>query len=118
MEVSDRALKNAAAERTPIPIGSYISLYSINVLEQPRRTFEEIPTLAQNIADKRTLFPPIVAQLDREQAQAYIEMVNGVWDTTHDISELTTTLDGEDKVFYILIDGERRLRANKYLAEV
>jgi ParB-like chromosome segregation protein Spo0J len=119
MEASDRALKNAAAERAPSFVGAYISLLAINVLEQPRQTFEEIATLAQSIADRKLLFPPIVAQLERDQAQEYIEMVNGIWDTNHGIADLSPAInkDGQE-VFFILLDGERRYRACMYLVNV
>lgn len=96
--------------------GAFIPLSQINVLNQPRQKFENIELLALDIARKNILNPLTVAYFDKEKCQEYIDAINKIWDTQHSIDELTPveTEDGEH-AYYVLIAGERRLRAFKLL---
>jgi hypothetical protein len=98
--------------------GAHIPLASINVLPQPRQTFENIDHLAQNIAKNNLLHPLIVAKFPRKGAQAYLDSINQMWERDHDLTELSpTTEEGED-TYYILLAGERRFRACRHLNTV
>jgi hypothetical protein len=98
--------------------GARIPLDVINVLLQPRRTFEEIETLAEDIATKNLMHPLLVARFNPERCQRYLEVINLLWGTTYQITELVSVLERDEETFYILLAGERRLRACKYLQEV
>lgn len=53
-----------------------LPLNIINVLPQPRKTFEEINFLANDIAQKNLYNPLTIACFDREHCQKYIEPIN------------------------------------------
>jgi hypothetical protein len=109
----DRVSPIPAPKEVPHYEGASIPLDNINVLNQPRQTFENIDYLAQDIAQKNILNPLTVAELGLKEAQEYIDTINEIWQTQHTIEELKTA-NGNGK-FYILIAGERRLRACKKL---
>ena len=105
------------AEKTNLTYaGAHIPLSHINVLEQPRQTFENIDELAQSIAINNLLHPLIVARLSPEGCQQYLDTINRLWGREHRMEELTPA-DGEDQ-YYILLAGERRFRACKHLDTV
>lgn len=95
----------------------HISLHDINVLPQPRKTFEGIEELAGDIARKNLLNPPIVARLSRESCERYILTINLLWGTTYRVENLRPVNVNEDKTlwYYVLLAGERRLRALRAL---
>lgn len=96
--------------------GAQIPLNAINILPQPRRTFEEIEILAGDIAVKGLLEPPVVAKLNEDGCTDYLAVINRLWRTSYQIEDLVATLDTDgQKHFYILIAGERRLRALRLL---
>ncbi len=109
---------NAAQQEISQHITSFILLSAINVLNQPRQTFEEIDSLATSIARKGTIHDINVAEYNQEGAQNYIDTINSIWGTQHSIDELVTVpnKDSKENHYYILIAGERRLRAYKLLA--
>lgn len=97
--------------------GAWLPFESISRLEQPRRTFEEIPSLADSIAVHGLANPITVAQLSEEACARYLDVINKVWGTVHASADLETlTLEGEKK-YHILIAGERRYRAIGLLKE-
>lgn len=90
-----------------------ICLFWINVLPQPRKTFEEIQELAENIA-KNGLFNPIgVARFNLVDAERYLSVINKIWKSQFIIENLSPV----NNDYYILVDGERRFRAFHYLWE-
>ena len=96
--------------------GGYIALDSINVLSQPRQTFEDIDVLAQDIAIHNVLNPLNVVELNKAQSQKYLNAINSIWETDYKIDDLTPNHNG-DETYYILVAGERRLRAFRYIAQ-
>lgn len=98
-------------------IPSWIPFESVNRLEQPRKTFEEIPSLADSIAVHGVANPITVAQLSEDRCTQYLEVINDVWGTEHTVDDLVSLgLNGEKKI-HILIAGERRYRAIGLLKE-
>lgn len=95
--------------------GAFIPIKAINILDQPRRTFEDIDILAESIARRRLLNPPNVALFDLNSAQRYIERLNGIWDRNYCIDDLVSIDVEGDERFCFLMAGERRTRACKYL---
>lgn len=88
----------------------------INVLPQPRKTFANIAELSLDVAKKKLLNPPTVARFSRESCERYVEVVNELWGTNFTISDLRATREGNRReVFYVLLAGERRLRACQLL---
>lgn len=116
MPAVERQIQPSAPE-TSRNKSARIPLYSINVFEQPRKTFEEIDNLALNIARHDLLHPLIVAQMNPKEAQEYLDAINKVWKTSHTTEELTPSSKDEkgEDTFLILIAGERRLRSFKLL---
>lgn len=94
-----------------------IPLNLINVLPQPRKTFENIKELAQDIAHKNLLNPPTIAMFHAKHCSQYLNVINHIWGTDFGISDLTSFIRHTQKYFYILIAGERRLRACRLLWE-
>lgn len=90
-----------------------LPITAINVLDQPRKTFENIDSLALDIAQKGLLHPLIVAQLDEMGMRDYIDNVNNVWNTNHVADEMNPS--EQDGIYYVLLAGERRFRACKHL---
>jgi hypothetical protein len=95
--------------------GVDIPICDINILDQPRRTFEEIDMLAQDIAIKNLMMPLIVVSWDAQGAQQYIDLINKVWKTNRTLSDLKPVTNENDERYIVLLDGERRLRACKQL---
>lgn len=98
----------------PHYMGTQVRLHDLNILRQPRQTFESIPELALDIAQKGILNPPTVACFSKEQAARYVEALNLLWRTTFTTTDLRPA---DDDQYYILLAGERRTRACKLLWE-
>lgn len=98
---------------------SHIPIGSVNVLPvQPRRTFRRIEELAETIAEKGYCFPPIVAMYDRAGAESHLRYANSVWaEANLSLDRLAPSRYAGQEVFYILIAGERRIRAGRNLLE-
>jgi len=89
-----------------------IPLSSVNVLPQPRKTFENIEELAENIATNGLLNPLIVACFTEEEVESYLKVINEIWGTFIHIKSLIP----DDLGYYnILIAGERRFRSLNHL---
>lgn len=99
--------------------GRTIPLDALNVLVQPRQTFTGIPELALDIAQKGILNPPTVALFGRQNADRYLVTLNKLWGTRYCLRDLkpVSTDDGEES-FYVLLAGERRIRAFRNLWEM
>ena len=95
--------------------GATIELDAVIVFPQPRRTFEEIPTLALDIARKRMLNPPTVARFSPKNFAHYIEVINKLWNTDFSPDDerflAKARVMEEEKVFHVLLAGERRFRS-------
>lgn len=96
-----------------------LPLAVINVLPQPRKTFVDIPILANDIADKNLYKLLLIARYDAKHCKEYIDLINDLWEETRfRIDDLVSVVEKNEKVFYILIDGERRFRSCIYLRDV
>ena len=95
--------------------GERISLSSVNVLPQPRQTFEYIDDLAEDIARKNLLNPPVVAEFGRSTCQQYLDVINVLWKTDFQISDLTVSKYQGKMRWFVLLAGERRFRACRHL---
>ena len=98
-------------------VGSALLISEINVLPQPRRTFERIEELALDIAKKRILNPPTIARISRTSCLGYLKVINALWGSEFTTDTLKPAKKDGQEVFYILLAGERRLRACKFLLE-
>lgn len=99
-------------------VGARIPLASINVLDQPRQTFENIGELAENIAKHNLLHPLIIARFTPEECSEYLKTINLIWGREHYSSELNITEEEGKEFYYVLLAGERRFRACKRLNTV
>lgn len=90
-----------------------IPLEAIRILQQPRQTFENIPELGEDIAQKGLLNPPVVATFSEDHLRDYLQALNYLWGTAYQVTDLKP-LKGR---YYVLIAGERRFRACRYLWE-
>jgi len=95
--------------------GGRLPLTAINVLPQPRKTFENLRELGLDIAQKGILNPLIVAALKLSDARIYLEVINKLWRTNFRIENLTSTTDNNQETYFILIAGERRFRSCRIL---
>ena len=66
----------------------YLRLYYINILPQMRRTFDKIGELADSILRNGLIHPITVAELTREEAQKYLEIINQINNTHVSIEDL------------------------------
>lgn len=97
--------------------GAHIYLRHINVLPQPRKTFEDIQELAQDIAKKNLLNPLTVARFTSMACERYLSTVNYLWGASFRIEDLRSVDENGQEVFFILLAGERRFRACNFLWE-
>lgn len=95
--------------------GAFVPLEHISVLPQGRKTFEHIDQLAEDIADKGLISPPLLARFDREAATDYPREVNKLWHLDLPVGTLKGVTEEDGEHFYVLIAGERRYRAVKSL---
>jgi hypothetical protein len=96
-----------------------IPLDNINVLSQPRKTFNDIMVLGDSIADQNQLELLLVARYDAKHCREYIRIVNDLWEgKKYRIEDLKYAIENGEKIYYILIDGERRYRSCIYLRNV
>ena len=96
-------------------VGSTLPLGAINVLEQPRKTFVGLDSMADDIADKQLLNPPTVAQFERATVQTYLEVNNRMWGTEHRLDELKPVKRRGKERYFVLLAGERRFRSCRLL---
>ncbi|MBI4114804.1 MAG: hypothetical protein HY445_03105 [Candidatus Niyogibacteria bacterium] len=98
--------------------GMKLSLDILNVLPQPRKTFEEIEYLANDIAQKNLYNPLTVACFGRSNCQRYLELINLLWGVNFSIEELISVTEDGVEFFYVLLAGERRYRSCLYIRDV
>lgn len=82
---------------------------------QVRKTFPDIPELAGDIARRGILNPQTVFAFPRAVAERYVAALNLMWGATDNLSTLPECTLHNEPVFYVLIAGERRFRALRYL---
>lgn len=98
-------------------LGAWIFLEKINVLPQPRKTFECVEELAFDIADKGMMNPIVVARFSEESCRAYLAVINKLWGVDFRIEQLACIGEKGERIFYVLLAGERRYRSCRYLWE-
>lgn len=96
--------------------GTWIHMDSINVLPQPRRTFDAIPELALDIAFKGMMNPVVVARFTRKDCAEYVAVINRLWQASFSEEQLVSIRE-EEEIFYVLLAGERRYRSCRLLWE-
>ncbi len=111
----ERAIREHQRNKEAVYRMAYISPLDINTLTQPREVFEGVPELAQSIARIGLISDLHVGVLDEEHTIRYLDAVNERWAQNHTLSELQFLEIKGQKVYLILIAGERRLRACKML---
>lgn len=92
----------------------WLPLDCINLLEQMRKTYDEIAELADDLADKGMRFPVEVGYFSRTRALAHLRVVNQVWDAAYSLKDLVR-LPGKTERYAILISGHRRTLAQLHL---
>lgn len=92
-----------------------IPIERINTLPQPRQTFGNIDELANNIALRGLISPLIVARFSEEGCTQQLKAINELWETNCSLANLKAVVENGRAFYYILIAGERRLRALKQL---
>lgn len=105
------------SERIPRYRGARIRFRAINVLPQPRKTFESIAELALDIAEKGQLNPLIVARFSKQECEQYLQVINRLWGTSFHLNDVHAVREKKKRVFYVLLAGERRYRSMKLLRE-
>lgn len=100
-------------EGTPI----MVPLWKINILPQMRTVFDEaaIIELAKEIDIDGVLQNPGIACLTVGQCEDYIEVFNQVKGTKTKVADLTSVMIRRKPYYYILIFGERRIRALRWI---
>ncbi len=88
-----------------------IPLDFINILPQPRRSFFEIEVLADDIALKGLINPITLALFTKAQCVKHLKVINAVWGTGISVRRLKS----HREKYFVLIAGERRLRACRKL---
>ena len=79
--------------------GGWVPIDVVNVLPQPRQTFEEIKELAQDIADKGLMTPLIVARLNHENCSDYLRVISHLWQTELGIEQLRSYSENGGEFF-------------------
>lgn len=84
---------------------------SYQPLAQVRKTFQDIPMLAEDIAQRGMLNPQTVYAFPRPVAERYVRAVNVMWGSEHTINDLPESSFRGEPTHFVLIAGERRFRA-------
>lgn len=99
------------------PSVSRVDLGTLIVLRQPRKSFDGIEELAEDIYLKGgMLMLPIVASFGEQRFVEYLETVNHVYGTEYAIVDHHTNRASDGR-FQVLLAGERRTRAYRLLIE-
>lgn len=107
---SDRLFVHGTSYR-PRYDGHALAIPEINVLAQPRKTFEGIEELSLDIAKKRVLNPPTIARFDTEGCRQYVAAVNRLWGAEYDVERMRSKKEDGKGIYYVLLAGERRFRS-------
>jgi hypothetical protein len=92
-----------------------VSLWKINILPQPRKTFDGIAEMADNIAGESLINPLTVAYFNAHACRQYLDILNRLWNTNFLIYDLQSVSENGKKFYYILLGGERRTRGMKLI---
>src|ERR1035437_6595068 len=114
-KVLPKPTKRANGKHHTRYIAGSLSISSINILIQPREKFEDIPFLADNIADKGLLNPLAIAVFTESQTRRYLETLNEIWGMSYHLGYLIFKLKDSEKSYHILLARERRFRACKMI---
>lgn len=82
----------------------------VGMLTQVRRTVDdtEVIALAESFLESGQLHPGMVAALPLSEAQQYVDDINSIWGTTHELNDLCPVgIEGES-YFLILVAGHMR----------
>jgi hypothetical protein len=92
-----------------------LPLDHINLLPQPRKTFEHITELSEDIALKGILNLPIVARFTEVECIQYLAIVNDLWKREFTLNDLVSVTEKDTIIYYVLVAGERRFRSCRRL---
>lgn len=106
--------KNNKETTRPI-IETEISVDLINVLSQPRKTFNDVEYLAQSIDENGLMNRILVGKFSKNECENLVKSINDVWKSDHKIENLKSDKEKNEDKYYVLIAGERRFRAIKLL---
>jgi len=104
-------------EKTKYQERKFIDIDLLNTIAQTRIEFKDIPSFADNIKEHGLFNSLLVSRLNKEECENHIYINNGFFKSGDKIENLKPFKDkqtGED-YYYVLISGERRLRAIKHL---
>lgn len=95
-----------------------LSLKFLNVIVQSRDDYGDIESLASGIKKERVLIHhPLVVKFNEEKAKQYLSFVYGLYgdkiktEEIKTITELAYKIENDEKIYYIVVAGHRRLRA-------
>lgn len=91
-------------------ISGKLSIFTMNVLEQPRKSFSGLSELGLDIIQRGQINPLVVARFNGRSARRYITAINLIWGTRHKLSDLKASSNNRG-VYYVLLAGERRYRS-------
>jgi hypothetical protein len=96
-----------------------VPLECLNVLLQARRTFDKegLEELAGSIKTKGLQTPLFVAIFTRDELKEYLKVINKLYNCAISIRQLKQITVGGQPRWYVLLAGERRLRACRLLAK-
>lgn len=86
----------------------------INVLPQPRLTFdpEELKNLSESISVSGLMNGIIIVEFyTRKECENYLSVINEIWKTNFEFTDLKRTQEKGRRFYRILVAGERRFRA-------
>jgi hypothetical protein len=95
-----------------------VPVRKINLLTQVRGEYDDegIAELGNDIAGSVEQHPANIAVKDAKGAVAYLKLVNELWGSDWQLSELTP-LPGKKRLYAIVISGHRRTLAKRYIWE-
>lgn len=102
-------------DRRPHYQSGRIRIEFVNVLPQPRQTFEGLLPLAEDVAAKGFINLPLVARFSKKEFETYLAIINLEWNTDFKVGQFVSTTDEKGLVYYQLLAGERRYRASMIL---
>lgn len=86
----------------------------IYMLEQVRKTYDDIPGLANDFADKGMTTAVFVALLTPTRARRHLELVNEIWGTAYKLNDFRP-YSRQPRRYAFLIAGHRRMHGHDWL---
>lgn len=119
MALQERGLERSSPTlESTLPFNpSVLPLELIITLPQPRKDFQKIEDVSNNIARLGLLQAPIVVRLDEEHFTVHLAFINHIWRVNFSTQDFSSVLEEGEKVFYVLLAGERRFRSLKRLRD-